>query len=166
MELYESKSSTGQRIKSSCSSILSIKTFHYSYIIDGTYAILASVDDTYLMRLSAFNFQGGQYKLMFEKQMGNLSEQLYNEANHEFWDNFQSHQKFPVAWKTWPYPAGPNEIKNFYLDDYGKLIPPYVPGREKWRIEVRYTIVGSDEIVGGYDAYGVLRNHNSLMNEG
>jgi hypothetical protein len=69
-----------------------------------------------------------------------------------------------VEWLTWPYPTGKNEIKNYYVTDYGNLLPPYIPGGEKWRIEVRY--IKDGEVVGGYEVYGILRNQNSLMNGG
>jgi hypothetical protein len=61
----------------------SVKIFHSRYVIDGKYEILSSVDDTYLANGRAFNWQGGQYKLMDEKTVGNLSEMLYNETFHD-----------------------------------------------------------------------------------
>jgi hypothetical protein len=84
-----------------------------------------------LAHVKAFNLQGGQYKLMGEKTVGNLSKMLYNETNHELFDNLQSHQKYPVEWLTWPYPTGKSEMKNYYLEDYGNFLPPYIPGGEK-----------------------------------
>jgi hypothetical protein len=41
-----------------------------------------------------------------------------------------------------------------------------ITGRQKRRIEIRSKIVGSDKVVVGYDAYGILKNQNSLINEG
>jgi hypothetical protein len=110
---------------------------------------------------TALNFQGNQYKKIFDKTINNLCTLMYNETFREYFDDFQRHQKYPVESKTCPYPTGPNEIKNFMFQDYGNLLPPYVPGNEKWKLEIRY--IYGEEILGSFNFYGLLRNQKSLM---
>lgn len=107
------------------------------------------------------NLQGGQYKMMMDRSFDHLCDILYLEQNRVFFENYQAHTKQPVAWKTCPYPAGTNEVKNFLVEDNGNYLPPYVPGGEKWKIEMRFLKNGI--VLGGYNMYGILRNLNSLV---
>lgn len=101
---------------------------------------------------------------MGDKSLGELCTNLYNESFREGFEQFQKHQKYPVTWLTCPYPSGPNEIYDFMIDDYAKYLPPYIPGSEKWRIEVRFE---KDNVtIGGANAYGILRNNRSLLYNG
>lgn len=107
------------------------------------------------------NLQGGQYKQMVEKEFKNFCETLYMEGSKTFFEHYQSHTTNPVAWKTCPYPAGTNEVKNFYVDDRFLLLPPYIPGSEKWKVGMRFSRDG--EILGGYNIFALLRNEASLL---
>lgn len=99
---------------------------------------------------------------MVDYKIEYLCSTLYNETNRPYWDDFQASQKDPEEWETCPYPTGPNEIRNFLIKDYGNFLPPYIPGGEKWRIDVR--VLKDDEILGGYNLYATLRTQKSLMN--
>lgn len=78
-----------------------------SYVIDGTYTLLASIDDTWKTEVDIYNLQGGQYRKMVDTIHGEkLCTLGYNETFRDYFENFQAHQDHPVAWKTCPYPAG------------------------------------------------------------
>lgn len=106
------------------------------------------------------NFQGGQYKKLAEKSIDNICKNLYNETLLEQFEHFQASQKTPVPWKTCPYPTGPNEIINYYTDA-GSMLPAYIPGGEKWKLEIRFSKDG--EVLGGYNIYALVRNEKSLL---
>ena len=114
--------------------------------------------------MAALNFQGGQYKKFVDRSTDNICSSIYNETYREIYEDFQAHQKYqkyPVPWKVCPYPTGPNEIFDYYVADYGSMLPPYVPESEKWKIEVRY--FKGDEMLGGFNGYATLRNERSLL---
>jgi Protein of unknown function (DUF1091) len=133
----------------------------FRYALDGTYEILTAIDNRINGSASALNFQGNQYKKLFDKTINNLCTLIYNETFREYFDDFQRHQKYPVKVNTCPYPTGPNEIKNFRIQDYGDLLPAYVPGSEKWKLEIRF--IDGEEVLGGYNLFVLLRNQKSLM---
>lgn len=119
------------------------------------------IDDSHSASGAALNFQGNQYKKMGDKQIDHLCTFVYNETFREYYEDFMTFVTHPVPWKTCPYPAGPNEIKNYFIKDY-EMMPAYIPGNEKWKVEVR--LIKDGEILGGYNGYGILRNQASLMN--
>lgn len=101
---------------------------------------------------------------MGEKTLGELCINLYNETYREQFEDFQTYQEHPVPWLSCPWPTGDNEIHNYMVKDYGSLLPPYIPGGEKWRIELR---ISKDNVtLGGYNGYGMLRSEQSLLNSG
>lgn len=108
--------------------------------------------------------QGGQYKQMVDKKFTNFCNTLYMEGSKAFFENYQAHTTNPVPWKTCPYPAGSNEVKNFHVEDSELLLPPYIPGGEKWKIEMRFLRKG--EILGGYNIFATLRSAESLLESG
>lgn len=107
--------------------------------------------------------QGGQYRKMFGGEEDKICTTAYNETFRDYYDQFQSCQTTQVPWKTCPYPDGPNELKNFYIEDYGNYLPAYLPGSEKWKVEVMFYENETVE-VGGYNIYVSLRNQRSLLN--
>lgn len=86
---------------------------------------------------------------------------MRNETYHEYWDKFDESQKISVPWASCPYPAGPNEISNLMVQDFASFLPPYIPGGEKWKVEVRFVKDGVE--AGGYNAYGILRSEQSIL---
>lgn len=132
--------------------------------MNGNYTILMPIDDSFDGMMEASNFQGGQYKKMGDRAFPRICESLYNDSIRSYWDDFQASQLHPVPWKTCPYPTGRNEITNFLISDYADFLPPYVPGSEKWRVDVYYTKNG--EIYGGFRLFLIFRNHNSLLVNG
>lgn len=119
------------------------------------------LDDSFSGMGTGLNFQGGQYKKIGDKQLDTLCTTLYNETYRVAFEDFQTYQKYPVAWKTCPYPAGPNEIMDFCIEDYGSMLPPYIPGGEKWKLEVR--LLKDGKVLGGYNLYLILRTEKSLL---
>jgi hypothetical protein len=122
------------------------------------------MDNDLEVYMSGLNLQGGQYKLMLEKSFEHFCDTFYMDPHENFYEEYQEHTKNPVPWKTCPYPAGPNEVTNFLFEDNGNLLPPYIPGNEKWKIEVR--ILREGKVLGGYNIYAILRNVNTLLGEG
>lgn len=122
------------------------------------------LSDEITMHITALNFQGNQYKMMFEKGLGKFCEALYVDSMKEAYEDVHTYFSTNVPWKTCPYPKGPNEIHDYATSDLSYLTPPYVPGGEKWQFQVRF--LKDDQIFGGYNVYGLLRNEQSLLNGG
>lgn len=111
---------------------------------------------------NGLNFQGGQYKKMFDKEIEDPVTTLYNVTKFQsYFENFQKSQKVQIPWDTNPYPSGDNEITNLAVEDYGSMLPPYLPGGEKWKFEVRYS--KNDEVIGGMNVYATIRDQRSLL---
>lgn len=113
--------------------------------------------------MKALNFQGNQYKMFFEKDFGKFCEVVY--ATDDFkkaFEDFHNHATVKVPKDTCPYPKGQNEIKNFLVKDVDKMLPPYLPGGEKWQFQIRF--IKDGEILGGFNSYGIIRTQESLMN--
>lgn len=116
------------------------------------------------MKVFALNSQGNQYKLMFEKNLGKFCESMYMQQKEGFqklFDDFHDQSSAKVPWKTCPYPKGLNHIQNYALNLTDEFVPAYVPGGEKWQIQMRF--YENDEVLGGYNVFGILRNERSLM---
>jgi hypothetical protein len=129
--------------------------------LNGKYVLKLSGGDNFDFSIAVHNFNGGQYKKISEKRLYKFCETLYNETFKSSFEEFQSYQKTTIPWKTCPYPAGPNEIINFMVNDYAEYLPPYMPGSEKWKVEVRF--YDGEEMMGGYNFYCLLRNMKTLM---
>lgn len=110
---------------------------------------------------AGLNQQGGQYKKIIDKNIENFCAMVYQDPHKDFFENYQSHTTNPVAWNTCPFPAGSNEVINYLVEDTGNFLPPYVPGGEKWKLEVRF--LRADEVLGGYNIFGILRNNQTLL---
>ena len=113
------------------------------------------------MEVSGFNFQAGQYKKLVEKKFEKYCETMYQESFKFYYEQFQSSTDHPTPWKACPFPAGENEVHNFLIEDIG-LLPPYIPGSEKWRADIRF--FKNDKVVGGYNVYGIIRNEEKILN--
>ena len=115
------------------------------------------------MVLEAFNFQGGQYKKMSEKKMETFCQFLYKDAYKIDVVNFFDSLTVKIPYGTCPVPAGEYDVSNFLMTNNG-LLPPYIPGGEKWKINARY--IKGTEVVGGYNVYALVRNEQSLISGG
>lgn len=129
--------------------------------MDGSATLKIPIDDTFEAQATAYNLQGNQYKKIADKRIAINCEQLYNESYREHYEDFNKFLKYPIPWKTCPMPNHTNEIKNYFLQDYCDILPPYVPGSEKWKIEARLFKDGVE--LGGYNWYGILRNERSIL---
>ena len=129
--------------------------------MDGKYTVLTPIDNTVDFTASALNFQGGQYKKIGDKSIEKLCESIYDDEYRKDFDAIQAHQKYPVPWKTCPYPAGPNEIFDYFIEDFGSVLPPYIPGSEKWKFEIR--LFRENEVLGGYNIFVIIRSEKSLL---
>jgi hypothetical protein len=116
------------------------------------------------MKIFGLNFQGNQYKKMFEKDLGLFCDALYQDFFKANYEGFVSRTISKVPWKTCPYPAGPDEVTNWLIDDVGDALPPYIPGGEKWKAEVRF--YEKEIVLGGYNLFAIIRNDQSLLKGG
>ena len=128
--------------------------------MNGKYTLKIPLDDSLSLTVVFMNFRGGQYKLFAEKFIPKYCETLYIEEFKEYYESFQSSLTYPQPWKACPYLPGKNEVNNFVAYDKG-VFPPYIPGGEKWRIDVRFK--KGDEVLGGYNVYILVRNDESLL---
>lgn len=97
---------------------------------------------------------------MGEKTLKNFCSSLYDVKLKEHYEDYQTHMSKPVAWNTCPYPAGSNEVTNYAISDQS-ILPAYLPGNEKWKVEMRF--LRKDVILGGYNIYAILRDEKSIL---
>ena len=135
----------------------------YSYVVSGKYNLKTPLDDNIDIFVEAFNFQGGQYKKMADKKIPKICTTLYTEQFERSYALFYEASSVKTPFGTCPFPAGINEITDLMFIDNG-MIPPYIPGSEKWRGDIRFIKKG--EVLGGYNLYVMLRSKNSLMQGG
>lgn len=129
--------------------------------MNGKYVVKTAIDNDYTLSVTALNFNNGQYKKIAERSFEKLCSFIYNSTFREYFEEFQASQLYPVQWKTCPYPTGSNEIKNYQLGDLGSVFPPYIPGGEKWKIEIRF--LKDEEALGGWNVLDFLRSDQSLL---
>lgn len=115
------------------------------------------------MLLQGFNLQGGQYKMIAEKKLDNFCKSIYIDAVKSEYEKYYEASVPSIPFGTCPYPAGDYVITNLLLNDIG-ILPPYIPGGEKWRLDFRY--YQGEQMVGGYDVYALVRNEKSIMQGG
>lgn len=113
------------------------------------------------VHLEGQNLQGGQYKKMFEKNYDHFCDIFYAPEHKVYYEDYQSHVTDPVPWNTCPYPSGPGEVTNYLLDGADNILPPYMPGNEKWKLVVR--MLRDGKVLGGYDFYVIFRNMKTLI---
>ena len=101
------------------------------------------------MDFNAYNFQSGQFKRMFSKHFDHVCDSLYVPTFKTYFENYQAHMTAPVPWNECPYPAGKNQITNYVLTDPDALLPPYVPGGENWKIEIK--LFRDEVLLGGWN---------------
>lgn len=129
-------------------------------MINGKYNLKVPLDDGIDITVEAFNFQGGQYKKMADKLLNKFCESAYEERTKDGYSQFFEASTVKIPFGTCPYPAGKNELNNFMIDENG-VLPAYVPGGEKWKVDVRFLKGG--KILGGYNAYVLVRSEQSLL---
>ena len=47
------------------------------------------------------------------------------------------------------------------MEDTEDFLPPYIPGNEKWEFQLRFS--KGEEVLGGYNAYVIIRDEASLL---
>lgn len=129
--------------------------------MNGKFTVKQDLTDEMDVKFLAFNFQGGQYKLMVEKLFKHFCKSLYKIEYKNFYEDYQSQTSNPVAYNTCPYPAGSSEVKNYHFNDNRLILPPRIPGREKWRVGCR--ILKGQEELGGYNIYLTVISNSSLL---
>lgn len=110
--------------------------------------------------VEAHNFQGGQYKKMGEKKLDKFCDTLYTDTFKEPFNDFYVASTAKIPFGTCPFPAGDNELTNLMFSDNG-FLPPYIPGGEKWKIDIGFRQKGV--VLGGVNIYAILRNERTLL---
>lgn len=128
--------------------------------MNGKFTIKMDVGNNIDFHVVGSNFQGNQYKQMFEKDLGKFCDLLYQDVSRSTVESVFNHLTDKIPWKTCPFPKGQHDIINFLLE--GSLLPPYIPGNEKWKVELQYLLNG--ETIGGFNIYALLRSTQSLLN--
>lgn len=112
----------------------------FSYVVNGKYNLLMSLDDSVDILVEAFNFQGGQYKKIAERKLEKLCKVLYQETIRKSYEDAKKYAHVKIPFGTCPYPAGRNGFTNLMMYDDGSLLPPYMPGGEKWLFTLKFAI--------------------------
>lgn len=119
------------------------------------------MDDSFNVHIKGNNMQGGEYRKIHEASQDLLCTTGYNDTFRPYFDDFQDASDPKVPWKTCPYHPGHYRLNNYVIHDYGDLLPPYLPGSEKWKFEITYFKDGVE--YGGFNAYVILRTEKSLL---
>jgi hypothetical protein len=98
---------------------------------------------------------------MMHKEMGGFCDFFYDQQFKEIYEDLQTHIDNKTPWGECPWTKGSYVLKKYLFQGLEKQMPAYVPGSEKWRIFLDYSIEGKS--VAGFVIYAVLRNDNNLM---
>jgi surfactin synthase thioesterase subunit len=129
-------------------------------VFNGSYTVKQELNNDMNYQFFAYNLQGGQYKLIVEKDLGSVCDFLYSEGHRHIYEDFMSHTEPSVPFKTCPYPQTQHNVKNYLLKGVNEMIPPYVPGSEKWKVEAEIRLNG--KILGGAVFYATLINSDNI----
>lgn len=114
-----------------------------------------------ILSFEAMNLSGGQYKKIFGRTLGRACDLVYESHVEAEVKRFLAHTNLTISYGACPVePQGIN-ITNYYIDGAGDYLPPYVPGNERWKVNVWVT--KNDEIVSGITGYGILRDMQKLI---
>lgn len=119
------------------------------------------IDNSIIVSFEAFNFVAGQYKKIFGRPLGGLCDRLYDEAFSEVTKNFWGHINSSVPFGTCPLPADYLFLKDWSPSDLGEYLPPYIPGEERWKVNVWYT--KNEKVIGGFTTYAIIRDDQKLF---
>lgn len=134
-------------------------------MIHGNYTLVSPIGDPHIGVIQAFNLMGGQYKKIFDVKNDDLCKLAWKEPYRKEFNYFQSTQAHPVPWGVCPYPAGPNFVNKYMVnDDLGDFLPPRMPGgSENWQLKLTFFQKSDGKIVGGYNLYVILRTEETLL---
>ena len=132
----------------------------FSYVVNGVYTLKMPLDDSLSVSMNLYNFQGGQYKKMFDRKLDHYCKSMYKDEIKPHYEKFQASTTNPTPWKACPFPPGKNEVKNYLIEENG-LLPPYIPGGEKWKADIRF--LKNDVELGGYNVYAIIRSDEKLL---
>lgn len=119
------------------------------------------LDNSVILSFEAFNLSGGQYKKLFGRTVGPTCDVLYEESLKKTVSYFFSKTNMTITHGVCPIEAQVIEINNWTPDDLGDYLPPYVPGNERWRLDVYLSKNG--EVLGGNTYYAILRDAQKLI---
>lgn len=66
-----------------------------------------------------------------------------------------------MAYGTCPIPAQVIQINDYTPSDSGDIIPSYMPGNERWRLDT--WIMKDNEKISGVRLYAILRDQQKLF---
>lgn len=124
-----------------------------------------AVDDTFTLDVEASNLQGGQYKVMFQKEFGQPCEYAWSKIIENERNRFLKHLDVldvKVVENMCPFPPHTAIVKDYSPNGLNEFLPEYIPGNERWKIQG--IIKKNGEVVGGYILYLLLRNERSMFN--
>ncbi|KAG5680644.1 hypothetical protein PVAND_010138 [Polypedilum vanderplanki] len=146
---------------------LRIKKFNRTtYVADGMLRLKRKIDNSLRLGFKAYNMNGGQYKLMFGRLLGSACDQLYEDSMRITLEEFFVTTNLTQwSWGMCPIEGTTGVVKNYAPTTIGDHIPAYVPGSEKWKVEL-YFAENESNILGGVIVYASLRTNLSLINYG
>jgi hypothetical protein len=112
----------------------------------------------------AFNHNAGQYKLIFQRNLGPFCDAMYEEHLKQTYIELESTVNDSIPYKTCPVKPKGYRVTNYAPKNLGDYLPQYVPGGERWMLNFYYE--KNQEILGGWNIYALLRNNQSLLKYG
>jgi hypothetical protein len=126
------------------------------------YAIIRrQLDDNVIVGFEAYNLQGGQYKLMFNRELGGFCEIIWQDSLKEEAENFLKQSNLTFKHGDCPIQPTVFTLNNYSPDNLGDYLPAYVPGNERWKLTV-FTEENGKRTTE-LDFYTILSDEKSIM---
>lgn len=111
----------------------------------------STVTGEHVLSFEGFNLSGGQYKKIFETEKTREIEikrfMTYTNATFTYGD-----KELAPQWV---------EIKDYDAANVGQFLPNYIPGNERWKVNI--WLSENDEIVSGITYYVIIRDDAKLF---
>lgn len=114
-----------------------------------------------MLSFEAFNLSGGQYKKIFGNIFGPFCDFVYSKNIEKEFKAALAKSNSTTAYGTCPIPPQTFEVIDYAPEGAGDVIPPYMPGNERWKVDLWGTKNG--EVVSGFRVYAILRDEQKLF---
>jgi hypothetical protein len=130
-------------------------------VFTGYAVINRPLDNSIELGFEAYNLQGGQYKLMFNRLVGKFCDSVYEPHLKEDTEKFFQRSNISITFGECPISPRAFTFNDFAPEGIGEFLPQYVPGNERWKL--RIFLEENGKRTGSFDIYALLRNQQSMF---
>lgn len=135
--------------------------FNSRTVASGIFEIKLPVDNSVILSFEAFNFDAGQYKKIFGRTLGGFCDIIYDPSFKDVTQDFWNHINISVPYGSCPLPSQVLYVNDHPLKDLGEYLPPYIPGGERWKVNLWFS--KNEKIIGGLTEYAIIRDNQKLF---